>query len=498
MFAQRTWITNLAVILSIAVSSPRTATGDDKQFSIYLDTDAPGYDYQQFDPPSLSYCQSRCGAEAKCRAFTYNVEKKVCFLKDKATFLLRPHGDAITGRKTSGGQFLIRRNRDAPGHDYERRDPPSLSDCQNLCGADQQCRAFTYNDAKKVCFLKYKSDIRLVRDAGAITGIKTFGYPPSNQPSASSGTGFAISADGLILTARHVVEDCESITVEGLGPGMLKASDRLNDLAVVKVDASVSPAMFRATPLDIGETVFVAGYPLAGVLGSGLHFSDGVVSSLTGIENDSRKLEITAPVQPGNSGGPLIDESGLVVGVVSSRLNEIAVLKESGSLPQNINFAIHGGLAMSFLRDNSFDPIVGSPSDALASSEVARKAKSYTFTINCLSGNSASSVNTGQDARQPLNGAIAYSPNTRRYGYSYNDTSRALAEADAMRYCQSYASDCKIVVRFSNACGALAIGPTGYGGAWGRTRADAEHNALDACGKFSKACHIEKWVCTSS
>jgi Trypsin-like peptidase domain len=204
-----------------------------------------------------------------------------------------------------------------------------------------------------------------------------------------------VSADGLILTNRHVIEDCQVITVEGLGAGMLKAVDRGNDLALVKVEGSSSPVTFRSTPVEIGESVFATGYPYGGLLGSGLHFTNGLVSSLTGIENDSRFLQFTAPVQPGNSGGPLLDESGLVVGVVSGRLDDIAVLKASGSLPQNVNFGIHGALATSFLRANDVDPIVAPSTGALEPSEIAKNAKPHTFRLSCLSGSSptvASSV----------------------------------------------------------------------------------------------------------
>jgi S1-C subfamily serine protease len=376
----------LAAVLSLAVPSPTNGASDDTPFSIYLDADAPGSDYKRADPPSFSSCQDRCAADATCQAFSYNVTKRVCFLKNKGNIPLTPHSEAVTGRKIGSQQFSISKNQDAPGYDYERFDPLSSGDCQRLCAAEPECKAFSYNVPKQVCFLKTKADIALIRHHEAITGIKAAKASAANESPPSSGTGFAVSADGLILTNRHVIEGCKVIAVDGWGTGTLKAVDSLNDLALVKIEGNPSPVTFRATPISIGDTVFVTGYPYGGLLGSGLHFTNGLVSSTTGIENDSRFLQITAPVQPGNSGGPLLDERGQVVGVVSGRLNDIAVLKASGSLPQNVNFAIHGGLATSFLRANDVEPLMASSSDVLSPSEIAKKAKLHTFRLNCLSG----------------------------------------------------------------------------------------------------------------
>ena len=138
--------------------------------------------------------------------------------------------------------------------------------------------------------------------------------------------------------------------------------------------------------MALGETVFVLGFPYPGILGQGLNVTDGLVSSLSGNQNDTRYLQITAPVQPGNSGGPLVDSNGLVVGVVSMRLNEIEVLRRRGSLPQNVNFAIRADLAKSFLRGNAVDPAVDEPTRALSASEIAKRAQAYTVQVVCLGG----------------------------------------------------------------------------------------------------------------
>ncbi len=374
----RASVGGLAVFLGMAVLSLQSASGDVEQFTMHVEEDAPGYDYARIDPPTQSYCQSRCSADSQCKAFTYNRIKRVCFLKYNAGFPLRPHGEAITGRKIRGNRFSIRRNKDAPGHDYDRLAPPTLSDCESRCGAEPECRAFSYNVPKKVCFLKYSDNIPLIRHSEAITGIKVSEVSPPKRSQFSSGTGFAVSGDGLILTNQHVVEGCNVIWVDGFGAGTLKAQDRQNDLALVKIEDHLSPAAFRTGSIEQGEAVFVSGYPYGGDLG--FNFTNGLVSALTGPENDTTNFQFTAPVQPGNSGGPLLDASGHVVGIVVARLDETVKA-------QNVNFAIHAKLAERFLKANGITPVMAVSSDVLPPSEIAKRAKFYTYSLTCIIGN---------------------------------------------------------------------------------------------------------------
>jgi S1-C subfamily serine protease len=109
----------------------------------------------------------------------------------------------------------------------------------------------------------------------------------------------------------------------------------------------------------------------------------GIVSSLSGLMNDSRVLQITAPVQPGNSGGPLLDTSGQLVGVVSSKLDGIRFASVTGNIPENINFAIKTGALRDFL-DNSVVPFQTAESKAdLKTPEIAGNARAYTLLITC-------------------------------------------------------------------------------------------------------------------
>src|SRR4029079_10829288 len=97
---------------------------------------------------------------------------------------------------------------------------------------------------------------------------------------------------------------------------------------------------FVSGPVRAGEAIAVYGFPLAGVLSSTGNVVSGNVTALTGLGDDVRYFQISAPIQPGNSGGPLMDYSGLVVGIVNAKLNDLAFAKTTGDLPQNVNFAI--------------------------------------------------------------------------------------------------------------------------------------------------------------
>jgi S1-C subfamily serine protease len=104
-----------------------------------------------------------------------------------------------------------------------------------------------------------------------------------------------------------------------------------------------------------GDPIVAIGFPFHGLLTSDFTVTTGIISSLAGLFNDTRFLQISAPVQPGNSGGPLLDNNGNTVGVVAEKLNALRVAKATGDIPENINFAIKTGALRDFL-DNSVVP----------------------------------------------------------------------------------------------------------------------------------------------
>ncbi|MFT3673524.1 S1C family serine protease [Aestuariivirga sp.] len=214
--------------------------------------------------------------------------------------------------------------------------------------------------------------------------------PRDNKDASSSGTGIIVTASGDVLTNFHVVQGCKTLQLGQAGQlpmsANVMATDVQNDLAVVRPTVTWRPnaiAQFRPTRPRLGESVAVFGFPLTGTLSSSGNFVVGTVSSLAGIGDDARLLQISAPIQPGNSGGPLLDSSGNVIGVVNAKLNEIAFASATGALPQNVNFAIKGNVAQNFMDAHSVG--YGSNSDAqtLDASAVAEKAQLFTVQILC-------------------------------------------------------------------------------------------------------------------
>ncbi len=214
--------------------------------------------------------------------------------------------------------------------------------------------------------------------------------PP--QPTAgkvSSGSGFVVSTDGVVMTNAHVVEQCRTITVKPQdGPAQvaaLKAKDSANDMALLKTSLRLPEiARFRQDrPLRSGDEVVVIGYPLSSLLSREPNVTAGVVSALNGMRGDPRHYQITAPVQKGNSGGPLIDMGGNIVGIVTSKLNAMKIADKTGDLPQNINFAIKADLARTYLDSNGVTYQTAASSAQLSVADVGERLKRVTVFIEC-------------------------------------------------------------------------------------------------------------------
>jgi hypothetical protein len=133
----------------------------------------------------------------------------------------------------------------------------------------------------------------------------------------------------------------------------------------------------------LGESATVFGFPLGGALSSTGNFTTGVVSSLRGLRDAAGEIQITAPVQPGNSGGPVLDRSGAVIGVVQGKLDALKAVRATGDIPQNVNFAVSLDVLADFLEKNSvqFNSVERQP--AIETTQVAEIAQSFTYKISC-------------------------------------------------------------------------------------------------------------------
>lgn len=175
--------------------------------------------------------------------------------------------------------------------------------------------------------------------------------PPAGDAS-SSGTAFYV-APGVLVTAAHVVRGCREMRrIDGLPLDVIAADDDLDLAVLTAAEASEDWLDMGTADLPrLGEPVTALGYPYLGNLGQGLTVTGGNVSALKGIDGGEGEIMISAPVQPGNSGGPLLNAAGAVIGVVVARVDDLAILEETGTLPQNMNFAVPSPVLSRYLAD---------------------------------------------------------------------------------------------------------------------------------------------------
>ena len=168
-----------------------------------------------------------------------------------------------------------------------------------------------------------------------------------------SGSGFFISADGYFITNDHVVRNAQRVKLK-IGSDVLPAEvvqeDSTRDLALLKVAGQFKALGISPADAQLGEPVFTIGFPDIKLQGTEPKYTDGKVSSLAGLKDDPTEYQVSVPVQPGNSGGPLVDASGNVRGVIVARLDDMAALRAVGSLPQDVNYAIKSSVLRDFLR----------------------------------------------------------------------------------------------------------------------------------------------------
>ena len=209
-----------------------------------------------------------------------------------------------------------------------------------------------------------------------------------------SGTGFAVSRATHIVTNAHVVNACKSLRVlSGVQQSSARvlAMDTEADLAVLQSSISISKTLaMRSQPaLRLGESVIAFGFPLTGALSQGGNLTTGNVSALAGLRDDPRYLQITAPVQPGNSGGPLLDGGGNLIGVITAKLDALAIAKRTGDVPQNVNFAVKADVLETFLQAHKIPYDVAVTDTQLAVADVADVAKQASVRIECTPSGAA-------------------------------------------------------------------------------------------------------------
>jgi len=201
-----------------------------------------------------------------------------------------------------------------------------------------------------------------------------------------TGTGFVVN-DDYAVTADHVIDDCSEVSIRHAHKEYdvtIVARDATNDLGLLRLD---TPLKHHATlrggkPLRLGDEVANYGYPLFGELSDHAKITRGDANSLAGIDNDSRVIQYDAPTQPGNSGGPVLDQSAHVVGVVSSGLSK-KYAEQSGHIAQNVNFAIKSYLVEGFLSSNGVKFKKAPSTEKLELPDIAERAEKFTVLVGC-------------------------------------------------------------------------------------------------------------------
>jgi hypothetical protein len=203
---------------------------------------------------------------------------------------------------------------------------------------------------------------------------------------ASSGSGFAVSPDGYIITNNHVIEGCQEVilhTKEKDIKTRVIAFDPQNDLALLKGDFQPKTvfALSNNRP-ELLQDIYVAGYPFGNAISSSIKVTKGIVSSLTGIGNNFSNIQIDAALQSGNSGGPIIDDNGNVIAVAVSKLDAKYMLENFGSIPENTNFGIKSSVVKSILDSNDVTRPDANQSE-ISKTKLGKMISSGTYYISC-------------------------------------------------------------------------------------------------------------------
>lgn len=175
---------------------------------------------------------------------------------------------------------------------------------------------------------------------------------PVSKSATSSGTGFGISSDGIIATNSHVINGSSKIIVRGVNGDFTKSysaklltEDKNNDLAIIQItepsftSLGEIPFTIANRTSDVGSSVFAMGYPLKAIMGDEIKLTNGIISSKSGYRGDVTTYQISVPLQPGNSGGPLFDQNGNLVGIVNAKL----------TMGENVSYAVKSQYLLNLL-----------------------------------------------------------------------------------------------------------------------------------------------------
>jgi len=230
----------------------------------------------------------------------------------------------------------------------------------------------------------------------------------ARRPQFGTGSGFFVSKSGHVVTNAHVVNGCNRITVgdnaKTQSRAALVSTDRRNDLALLKLGSLelasaetkslikklgirvvplVAHGLLRSEDVKLGESVLVAGFPYGELYSNTIKVTGGMVSAVRGIADNSGQFQMDAAAQAGNSGGPIYDKNGNIVGVVVAQLNKFKVAKATGSLPENVNFGIKASTVRQFLTASGLPSKWSTRSKSMSNQELAKIAQKQALMVVC-------------------------------------------------------------------------------------------------------------------
>ena len=204
--------------------------------------------------------------------------------------------------------------------------------------------------------------------------------------SASSGSGFAVTSDGYVVTNYHVIDGCTNVKIHDKGNAILATLvtfDPKNDIALLK--GNFKPRSYyplsRKSPKLLTE-VYVAGHPFGQEISTSVKVTKGIISSLTGIANNFSNLQIDAALQPGNSGGPIMNDKGNVIGVAVAKLDLETIVDEFGVVPENVNFGVKSNVVLNILESENID-IPEPNNNSIPTSELGEMITDGTYYLSC-------------------------------------------------------------------------------------------------------------------
>jgi len=209
---------------------------------------------------------------------------------------------------------------------------------------------------------------------------------PGKLYAVASGTGFFINASGNIVSNNHVIDSCGSVKVHYNGvikPVTILATDYMNDLSLLKSDIKPNDYFSVSTSdANLLDEIYVAGYPFGKAISSSVKVTKGVVSALTGLGNNYSNIQIDAALQPGNSGGPIINNKGNVVGVAVAKLDYKAVIEDFGAIPEGTNFGIKSSTLQQFIKANNISSATVRHRK-MTTQDIGKKIEKATVYLDC-------------------------------------------------------------------------------------------------------------------